>query len=213
MMGTMGFRNVWVRDPDTVEWGNLPTQGWNPWEVGKSKVNAVIGQALDRQLYLEPEIAEGAERPIWVQGEEGCWGRGDSEGKDVVFCCVDSMASRKSVLSACRRVGVPLFIEGRMQEQDYEVYGVALGNDEAFEKYQESLFDDGEVVNPGRCTIPMTLWGGWRAAATMLGMFMNWGVSCGQTGYCRVTGSTRYFVETSCGLSPVYQEVLTPEKG
>jgi sulfur carrier protein ThiS adenylyltransferase len=153
-LAAIGCPKLHVYDFDEVDTNNITTQMYRVEDIGKPKVEAL---ADDINHYLGTEIE------IVQHNQE--FGVADMVGVDnpVTFCCVDTMHGRKDVAESCQQANVPFFVDGRMTGENIRIV-TAVGD---YERYLDSLVDDGEVAE-GRCTTHSTVFAANLAAGLML---------------------------------------------
>jgi len=87
LLATLGIGQLQLIDFDTVELGNLPTQGYSPADLGEPKVEAAA--AIVRRL-----------NPVLAISTVGYRFRPSLTVGQVVLCCIDSIASRAAIWRA-----------------------------------------------------------------------------------------------------------------
>ena len=153
-LAAIGMPHVALIDFDTVEPVNLAPQGYLEEDLGKLKVNAT-GE-LVRRIHSGIELELLPERF-----------RRSTKVGDVVFCCVDSIETRKLIWEA---VGtkVRFFADARMSA---EVVRVLIAADaRGRSHYPSTLFAAGEAF-AGACTAKSTTYTANIAAGLMLAAF------------------------------------------
>jgi len=88
----------------------------------------------------------------------------------VVFCCVDSISTRRLVWESLRN-DVALFLDGRMSAEVIRV--LAVDSPVTDEYYPTTLFDADEAF-AGACTARSTIYSAAIAAGLMVGQFARW---------------------------------------
>jgi sulfur carrier protein ThiS adenylyltransferase len=150
----IGIANLQLIDPDVVEIVNLAPQGYLPADIGMAKVTATARACL--ALNDQVNISEQQER----------FRRSGSVG-DILFCCVDSIETRRLIFSAvkdqCR-----LFVDGRMSA---EVLRVLCVSDSPSRDYYPSTLFAGSEAFAGSCTAKSTIYCANIAAGLMLACF------------------------------------------
>jgi sulfur carrier protein ThiS adenylyltransferase len=156
-LAAMGVPWLQLVDPDRVEVVNLGSQGYLEEDLGRLKVEAT-GE-LCRRLNSKTEICL----------EAGRFRRSLKVG-DVIFACVDSIATRRliweAVGSTCR-----LYVDGRMSSESLRV--LAAADDEGRRYYPRTLFAASEAY-AGSCTARSTIFAANVAAGLMLEQFSRW---------------------------------------
>ena len=156
-IAAMGILHVQLVDDDIVEEANLGTQAYLDADLGRSKVEATA--ALLRQLNPAIQVEARVERFAKSQPV-----------RHVVFCCVDSITTRRHIFEAVhRRCG--LFIDGRMAAEVLRVLTVSDAVGAA--QYRQSLFSASEAHRDG-CTARSTIYCANVAAGFMVGQLAKW---------------------------------------
>jgi len=162
-LAMMGVGELVMWDHDIVEEHNLPVQGFNEVDIGSYKVSAVLNacDSICKTIEYAPYMVKYEENPVDV---------------DVLFCCVDSMATRKSlwkmIPDRCR-----MYIDGRMSAEVCRVLSVPV--DDATEgirsrrDYYGSLCSPDEVYQD-RCTARTTMYGAYVASGLMVAQMVKW---------------------------------------
>jgi len=156
-LAAMGIPWLQLIDHDSVEEVNLAPQGFLQDDLGRPKVEAVgdTCQQINHML----EMHEHCERF-----------RRSMDLGNVLFCCVDSIQTRRHIWEAVKDT-VSFFADGRMAAEVVRVLAVA---DEAGrEHYPTTLFQPEEAVQ-GACTAKSTIFTANIAAGLMLEQFSRW---------------------------------------
>ena len=156
-LAAIGVPHMQLVDPDTVEAANLASQGYLEVDLGRAKVQATAD--LCRQMHSGIAIEQYPERF-----------RRSMEVGDVVFCCVDSIATRKLIWEAVRD-RTRLFVDGRMSAEVIRV--LAAGDHASRQHYPTTLFAQAEAFQ-GACTAKSTIYTANIAAGMMVGQFARW---------------------------------------
>ena len=156
-LAAMGVRAVQLIDHDSVEEVNLGPQGYCAKDVGELKVEATarLMSALNPGLVLEL-VPERFAKTLEIQ--------------PVVFCCVDSIATRRHIWNAVRDQA-ELFIDGRMAAEVARVLAVADPVGRAH--YPETLFASADAF-PEACTARATIYCANIAAGLMVAQLARW---------------------------------------
>jgi sulfur carrier protein ThiS adenylyltransferase len=163
-LAAVGIPQLVLYDHDTVGVENLASQGYRPDQLGLAKVAAT---AADCQGIHPPmQVIPKAER--FRRSTSRHWT--GSDGPRVVFCCVDSIVTRRLIWEAVRD-RVALFLDGRMSAEVVRVLAVASPATDAC--YTTTLFDRGEAYT-GSCTARSTIYTASVAAGLMLGQLTRW---------------------------------------
>jgi len=156
-LAAIGVPWLQLVDFDTVETDNLAAQGYLESDLGKLKVYATAEMCnqinSDLQLMILPERF-----------------RRSQETGNVLFCCVDSIMTRKLIWDAVKRK-VDFFADGRMSA---EVIRVLTACDPVSCKhYPTTLFASTEA-HTGSCTAKTTIYTANIAAGLMLSQLTKW---------------------------------------
>ena len=153
----IGVPYLQLIDPDTVEISNIASQGYMQDDLGHYKVDttADICQQINRQLHVEVE-KERFKRTMAVG--------------NVVFCCVDSIVTRRHIWDALKDK-VNFFVDGRMSA---EVLRVITACDAKSRGYYPSTLFTSEQAHTGPCTAKSTIYCGNIAAGFMLAQFTKY---------------------------------------
>lgn len=163
-LAAVGVPLIVVYDHDTVAVENLAAQGYRPDQLGQAKVNAT---ALDCQrLNPATHTVPRPERFRRSTGSQVSIG-GSSL---VVFCCVDSITTRKLIWESVRS-RASLFLDARMSAEVIRV--LAVDHPATDNGYSSTLFDPGEAF-VGSCTARSTIYTASIAAGLMLSQMTRW---------------------------------------
>lgn len=150
----MGVPWLQLIDFDTVETSNLASQGFLEQDLGQKKVTATA--ALARQINQGTVIIESDQRF-----------RRSMDVGNTVFCCVDSIETRRLIWEAIKdKVG--FFVDGRMNAEVLRILTVA--DSESRNYYPSSLFSRDEAYS-GPCTAKTTIYCASIAAGLMIAQF------------------------------------------
>lgn len=111
-LGAMGIGQIELVDFDKIENHNICNQGWNVRDVGRFKV-AQVRRAIEA-LSPRTECVDVSQRVEEVFMDSNL------EGMDAVFCCVDSMETRKKIVETVDVEKTPV-IDARMIGEHIEV--------------------------------------------------------------------------------------------
>lgn len=153
-LAAMGVPWLQLIDPDTVEPVNLACQGYLQDDLGRIKVTATAD--LCRQINHELEI-----HPV-----DSRFRRSLDIGQ-VVFCCVDSIATRRLIWQAVRD-RIEFWSDGRMSA---EVLRVLTACDAASRKHYPTTLFAPEQAYAGACTAKSTIFCANVAAGLMIAQF------------------------------------------
>jgi hypothetical protein len=153
-LAAIGVPWLQLIDPDTVAIENLACQGYFEEDLDRPKVHAT-GELCHRlNPRLELYTAEERFRRSGAVGSQ-------------LFCCVDSIATRRLIWEAIGRA-VAFFADGRMAA---EVLRVLVACDPASrEHYPTTLFDAAEA-HSGACTAKSTIFCSNICAGLMVSAF------------------------------------------
>jgi Zn-dependent alcohol dehydrogenase len=153
MLAALGVSRLRLYDADTVEDHNMASQGYGVADVGRPKVESV----RDAVRAFDPGVDVTAVRDVF---------RRHHASGDVVFCCVDSIATR-AVLWKALAARASFWGDARM-------LGVLAAGDEASRRhYPTTLFAQAEA-QAGRCTSRSTLFGASITAGLLVHQFARW---------------------------------------
>jgi molybdopterin-synthase adenylyltransferase len=156
-LAAMGVPRLQIIDHDVVDEVNLGTQGYFADDVGRPKVDATgdIVHSLNPMLDLQTHQERYAK---------------SMEVLPVVFCCVDSIQTRRHIFDAVHRTS-QLFIDARMAAEVLRVLTVTSPLSAA--RYRGTLFDPSEAHRDG-CTSKSTIYCASIAAGIMVGQQARW---------------------------------------
>ena len=152
-LARIGVPSITVYDFDNVEEVNLGAQGYGENSLGKNKaeVTAVICRNINSNIYLYPSRKWDAYSAL----------------DTVVFSCVDSMETRKTIFECCKKKDRVL-IDGRMSSEIARV--ICAWDKESYDYYETTLYSDEEAVQES-CTTRSTCYCSNIAAGLMLAQF------------------------------------------
>ena len=157
-LAAIGVPRLQLIDFDTVEPVNLAAQGYLLGDLGRPKVQATA--ALCRLINPDLAIVEMEDRFRRSQQEVG----------NTVFCCVDSIETRRLIWDSLRE-RVQLFCDGRMSGEVIRILTVA--GEQGRRHYSTTLFNSGEAFR-GTCTSRSTIYTANIAAGLMVQQFSRW---------------------------------------
>ena len=135
-LAKMGFSDILVIDPDTIEEHNLPNQFYRIADIGKRKVDALREIVND---YTGTDISVSGY--MWRKEDE-------IDNGGVVISAVDSMKSRKDIYDSVKRNrDVVALIDGRMGGNQLEVYTCCIRNSDDKNRYKDTLWSDQQATN------------------------------------------------------------------
>lgn len=156
-LAAMGVPQIQLVDFDTVKDVNLACQGYLEEDIGRPKVDATAH--LCRRLNSEIDVQVVPER----------FRRSQTIG-NVLFACVDSIATRRTVWEAVN-TRTSLFIDGRMAAEVLRV--LSVHDQPSAEYYPTTLFST-EQAYVGACTAKSTIFTANIVAGLMLSQLARW---------------------------------------
>lgn len=130
-LAKVGFGEITLVDPDSVEEHNLPNQLFRFSDVERKKVDALKDMVLDFSdcsVKMTPELFE------------------DQFLSGIVISGVDSMKSRQAIWSKIKyNIEVPLYVDGRIGGEILQVFTIKPSQIEDIELYEKYLFPDEEA--------------------------------------------------------------------
>lgn len=163
-LAALGAPRVILFDDDTVAVENLAPQGYWPGDLGWKKVDATA--QLCSNIYPEGTTSCVAER----FGRSTLREQPPFQGSTIVFCCVDSITTRKLIWEAVRH-DVALFVDGRMAS---EIIRVLASDDPLLDSYYETTLFSAAEAYVGVCTARSTIYTASIAAGLMMHQFTRW---------------------------------------
>lgn len=153
-LAAMGVPWLQLVDPDIVEPVNLACQGYLENDLGRTKVSATADmcQQINHALAVQ-EIANRFHRSLGVG--------------NVLFCCVDSIATRRLIWEAVRD-RIDFWADGRMSAEVLRILVAADGASRR--RYPSTLFSP-ERAFTGSCTAKSTIFCANIAAGLMVAQF------------------------------------------
>lgn len=157
MLASIGVRNLQLIDFDSIELSNVTTQGYLPCEIGQLKVNALRAAVKA----IDPSITCAAIPTRFT---------GNTLIGEVVFCCVDSISTRKAIWRALK-TKCHFWVDGRMLGETIRI--LAACNPKGLETYEKSFFEQSEAAQ-GSCTARSTIYAASITAGLMVQQFVRW---------------------------------------
>jgi molybdopterin/thiamine biosynthesis adenylyltransferase len=156
-LAAMGISKLQLIDFDRVEIENLCCQGYLEHDMGMMKVEATsqMCRLINSQVAVE-QMGQRFQRSAPVG--------------DVLFCCVDSIDTRKLIWEAVKD-RVSIFVDTRMSASVARVITVIDSLDR--EHYPTTLFGAGEAYQ-GSCTAKSTIYTANIAAGLAIAQFTKW---------------------------------------
>lgn len=158
-LAAMGVRHLQLVDDDIVEISNIASQGYYENNLGYPKVLCVgpVCQALNSEINIETYTQKFGD----FAGQIG----------DTVFCCVDSIETRKQIWDAVGIVPAVFFCDGRMAAESLRV--LTAYNAESRKHYPTTLFSQDEAFQ-GACTAKGTIYSANVIAGIMVAQFAKY---------------------------------------
>jgi sulfur carrier protein ThiS adenylyltransferase len=162
-LAAMGVPAMTLYDPETVGPENLAAQAYWESDLGGPKVHATAN--VCHEQFPRLELHARAER--FHRRMMRSW---PAERATAAFCCVDAIATRKSIWEAVRETAA-FFADGRLAAEVVRV--LASGRPVTDDRYATTLFGAAEAYT-GRCTAKATIYAASVAAGLMVGQFARW---------------------------------------
>lgn len=166
-LAAIGIARLDLVDPDMVGTENLACQAYWEADVGQTKVEAtaaacrLINPAVRLELYAERFCR-------WSTKSLAAFA--DAAIHPVVFCCVDSIATRQLIWDSVRSAA-SFFVDGRMSA---EVIRVLAAIEPSLDGYYATTLFAPEQAQAGSCTAKSTIYTASIAAGLMLSGFTRW---------------------------------------
>jgi sulfur carrier protein ThiS adenylyltransferase len=162
-LAAVGVPRMTLIDHDMVEVENLAAQGYWPTDLGNAKVHATKGLCLQ----INPNI----ELTTWPERfRRPMLRRLGVSDRLVVFDCVDSITTRRSIWEVIRHE-VALYVDGRMSAEVLRV--LAVDRPAMHTIYDATLFEADQAF-AGSCTAKSTIYTASIAAGLLVGQFTKW---------------------------------------
>lgn len=162
-LAAVGVPAMTMFDDDKVGVENLAPQGYFPEDLGVYKVTAT--EALCHRINPGCHVHTVAER-----FRRSTRKNLPTYRRLVVFSCVDSIATRRSIWDALR-LQAALFVDGRMSAEVVRV--LAIASPATDDHYSGTLFA-AEQAYAGSCTAKSTIYSASIAAGLMVGQMTKW---------------------------------------
>lgn len=152
---------ITIYDPDTMDNINMSNQLVRVSDIGKNKAELAKELALEFSNYNKIEAI-----PDYFTEK--------SDLGLVLFSCFDNMAARKTMFEAFKRATLffdnPIFIDGRLTAEQFNVYAVTK---DRIERYESTLFPDSEAA-PLPCGFKGTTHNSFMIASKMVALYTNY---------------------------------------
>ena len=154
-LAAIGVPRLQLIDPQIVEPVNLAAQGYLEEDLGQPKAEATarLCARMNSQIAVDPVI--------------GRFRRSLAEVGNEIFCCVDSIETRRLIWRAVKEQ-VILFVDGRMSAETIRVLTAA---DEPSRRHYATTFFAGREAFQGACTARSTIFTANIAAGLMIEQF------------------------------------------
>ena len=156
-LAAIGVVRMQLIDFDRVEVENLAPQGYFESDLGELKVKATA--ELCRQINGGVDVRE----------VDGRFKRSMPVG-DMLFCCVDSIETRRHIWQAVRDE-IRFFVDTRMSA---EVVRVLTAADIASREHYPTTLFSADQAHGGACTAKSTIYTANIAAGLAVGQFTKW---------------------------------------
>jgi sulfur carrier protein ThiS adenylyltransferase len=163
-LAALGMPLIVLYDHDIVAEENLAPQGYRPDQLGLTKADATAADC--QRIYPGGFVIPRNERFRRSTGKHAIVG----QRAHVVFCCVDSIRTRRLVWESLR-FHAALFLDGRMSAE--VIRALAVDSPSRDNYYPSTLFDADEAY-AGACTARSTIYTAAIAAGLMVGQMTKW---------------------------------------
>jgi len=157
-LASIGVGELTLIDPDVVNVENLAVQGYRENQLERDKADATA------------EDCSNLNTQIIANVEPSRFGRSMAVG-NVVFMCVDTMASREFIWIALESKNTSIVIDARMSAETCRI--ITASDTPTHQYYETTLFPDSEAQE-GACTSKSTIYCANIAAGLMVGQFSKW---------------------------------------
>lgn len=162
LLSRIGPKKITIYDNDTMDYVNLSNQfvRVNDANFNISKVKVAQELALAFSNYTE------------IEGIEGEF-TSKTSSSEVMFSCFDNMEARLTMFNVFKQnlhlYENPIFIDGRLTAEDFNVYAVTK---DKLEQYEKTLFPDSEAA-PLPCGFKGTSHNSFMIASKMIALYTN----------------------------------------
>ncbi len=155
-LAAIGIRHLQLIDFDKVEETNIASQGYCEADLDVGKVFATSWDCreINSKIDLVPEF---------------CKFSPDMDYGETIFCCVDSIDTRKEIFDAVGHI-VSFFVDGRMAAESMRV--ITVHDNASLEYYPTTLFTEAEAYQDS-CTAKTTIYCANIIAGIMVGHFVK----------------------------------------
>lgn len=143
-LARLGVKDITVVDPDIVEAHNLPHQFFAESLVAKLPKDAKIDKVSLLQKTIEFMVGD-CNIKTHVGKIETIWDSLEAV-PNVIFSCVDKMATRTWLFNKAEAIGADAFFDARTGGEYARVFSILLNYDSAIEHYRTTLHTDEEGV-------------------------------------------------------------------
>jgi molybdopterin-synthase adenylyltransferase len=162
-LSALGISRLTLFDDDLVQTENLAAQGYWPEDLQLQKVQATA--ELCRRIHPPIRLT-----PIPERFKRSTPRSLAIEGDPIVFCCVDSIVTRRLIWETLRS-SAHFFVDGRMSAEVLRV--IAVAEPAIDDHYPRTLFT-AEQAYVGACTARSTIYTASIAAGMMIHQFTKW---------------------------------------
>jgi sulfur carrier protein ThiS adenylyltransferase len=162
-LAAAGAENITMYDHDTIEEGNLASQGWLEQDIGKHKVNVV--KDMISSMNSQAKVTA---RPCMINQQVWNAEKRNIKTPDVVLSCIDSIKGRQELFETFKDVCI-LFVDGRMGAESCRIIAVSQNK----EYYPTTLFSQEEAY-AAPCTARSTIYCANIEAGFMVAMVTRW---------------------------------------
>lgn len=156
-LAALGARRLQLIDFDTVEVTNVTSQGYRHIDLGAHKVGATAEAIAEIDPSASIEAIKDRYRPSIETGR-------------AVFCCVDSITSRRAIWR-CLSDRCDFWADGRMLG---EVMRVLIAADELSKQHYPATLFEQYQAQQGSCAARSTIYAASIAAGLMVHQFTRW---------------------------------------
>lgn len=167
LLGRMHPKTLTIYDADVIEMANLSGQFYSRNDVNRLKVSAVADAIAIYCNYFSISTRDDKFTK-------------DSPASDIMICGFDNMAARKTFFESWKKHVLKskhpeecLFIDGRLNAEEFQVFAITGNNQYHMDKYErEYLFSD-TMVAEATCSYKQTSYCANMIASVMVNVFTN----------------------------------------